>query len=274
MLKKVRRIFFFNLKLFITKLVNILLIRLNNTSIPNLNKNYISDLSWDHNSKSLLFKKNNDKFKIFRIDVTNAKTELCKIGAKFGTDKSPYNTQGARHSYTAIYDFLFSTLRNNKMNIGEIGIAKNSGIKTFREYFKFSKIYGFEFDQKLLKNAKKDNLAKTKYFHIDVSNKDNIFQTFKSTNQKFKIIIDDSTHMFDHQINIVKNVYSFIESGGYLIIEDVAYFRNLEIEYIKKIQKYLKYFSNIYFIEANHINKYTMHKEKITNDRLIVLIKK
>ena len=80
--------------------------------------------------------------------------------------------------------------------------------------------------------------------------------------------------MFDHQINIIKNVYSFIESGGYLIIEDVAYFRNLEIEYIKKIQKYLKYFSNIYFIEANHINKYTMHKEKITNDRLIVLIKK
>jgi len=41
------------------------------------------------------------------IDYENTKTELCKIGAKYGTDKSPYNTKsfvhggvGHRHPYT------------------------------------------------------------------------------------------------------------------------------------------------------------------------------
>lgn len=274
MIKKIRRIFFFKVKILLIKLINILLIKIGNTSMPNLSKEYISNLSWDKTTNSMLFKNNNNKIKILRIDVTNTKSQLCEIGAKTGTDKSPYNTNGARHSYTAIYDLFFSTLKNKKINFAEIGIAKNNGIKMFRKYFINSSIYGFEFEKKFISKAKKDNLKNTKYFQIDSSCEKNIYTTFKKTKKKFKIIIDDSTHLFNHQINIIKNTHEFIESGGFLVIEDLAFFKNLEIEYINNIKKYLKYFTKIYFIEANHINKYTMHNEKITNDRLMILIKK
>ena len=274
MLKKIRRIILFKIKILITKLINILLVKIGNTSMPKLNPKYISNLSWDKTTNSMLFKKNNAKIKIFRIDVTNAKSELCTIGAKVGTDKSPYNTKGARHSYTAIYDLFFSPLKNEKINFAEIGIAKNKGIKMFRKYFIHSNIYGFEFNKKLIENAKKDKLKNTKYFHIDVSNKKNILNAFTKINKKFRIIIDDSTHLIDHQINIIKTTHKYLESGGFLVIEDIAYFKNLEVKYMNKLNNYLKFFSKIYFIEANHINKYTMHNEKITNDRLLILIKK
>lgn len=274
MIKKIRRIFFFKTKIIITKLINILLVKLGNTMMPNLSRSYVSNLSWDENTNSMLFKNNNEKIKILRIDVTNIKSELCIIGAKVGTDKSPYNIKGARHSYTAIYDLFFSSLKNKKFNFAEIGIAKNSGIKMFRKYFINSNIYGLEFEKKFLVNAKKNNLKKVKYLHIDSSNEKSIFNTFKKTKKKFKIIIDDSTHLFDDQIRIIKNTYKFIETGGFLVIEDLAYSNHLEIKYINSIKNYLKFFSKIYFIEANHINKYTMHNEKITNDRLMILIKK
>ena len=274
MLKKLSKIFRFKSKIIITKIFNYLLIKLDNTSLPNLDKKYISDLSWDNNTNTMLFKKNNEKVKILRVDVTNFKSELCKIGASLGTDKSPYNTKGARHSYTAIYDIFFSHLKDEQMNLAEIGIAKNSSIKMFRKYFSKAKIIGFENNAVFLNNAIKDNLKNTKYYHIDVSNEKNILNAFNKTKKKFRIIIDDSTHLFKHQINVIKNTFKFLESGGFLIIEDLAYFDNLEIEYINKLNRYMKFFNKVYFIEANHINKFTMHKESVTNDRLLILIKK
>ena len=50
------------------------------------------------------------------IDSTNSITDLCRLGAKYPTDKSPYNGSGHRHPYTSVYDFLFSSVRYKKLN--------------------------------------------------------------------------------------------------------------------------------------------------------------
>ena len=130
---------------------------------------------------------------------------MCELSMKLNSDKSPYNASGHRHAYTGIYHYLFNKIKNMNLNIGEIGIKNNIGIKLFREYFKNARIYGFEFDKKYLDNAKIDNLHNVYYDFIDVRNSKSIITAFKKTNVQFDIIFDDSTHFFQDQINVMNN---------------------------------------------------------------------
>jgi hypothetical protein len=53
------------------------------------------------------------KINSITIDSSNSITELCTLGVKYPTDKSPYNTDDNlhKHAYTAIYNLLFSNLK-------------------------------------------------------------------------------------------------------------------------------------------------------------------
>jgi hypothetical protein len=92
------------------------------------------------------------------IDSTNSKTDLCVLGTKYPTDKSPYNTENSvtpngsshRHPYTAVYDFIFSPIRYNNLSLAEIGVLDNMSMRCWREYFPNTKLYGFEYNQKYI----------------------------------------------------------------------------------------------------------------------------
>ncbi len=65
------------------------------------------------------------------IDSTESITDLCLLGSKYRTDKSPLSSPLAKfvdnpieygHAYTAIYDFLFHGLRHKKIKFAEIGV--------------------------------------------------------------------------------------------------------------------------------------------------------
>ena len=100
-----------------------------------------------------------------------------------------------------------------------------------------------------------------------------IIQQFNKVNKKFDIIIDDSTHEFDHQINIIKNTHKFIKSGGYLVIEDIYRFRkgHEESKYFEKLKNLRKIFSKIVFIETPHVNNFTANWKC---EKILLLIKK
>lgn len=66
-------------------------------------------------------------FRSITIDTTGKVSKLCKIAMHFNSDKCPYSqntTSGHRHPYTPIYDDLFSSLRDEEINVAEIGIEK------------------------------------------------------------------------------------------------------------------------------------------------------
>ena len=99
-----------------------------------------------------------DKIKTIVFDTTNYHTEMCEISIKLNTDKSPYNKSGHyghRHAYTGIYHYLFKDIKNDNLNICEIGVQYNKGAKLFREYFKNSKLYCYDFNENFLNEAKK-----------------------------------------------------------------------------------------------------------------------
>jgi glycosyltransferase involved in cell wall biosynthesis len=210
--------------------------------------------------------------KSITIDTTGTVSNLCEIAMEFNSDKCPYSketTSGHRHPYTPAYEDLFSHLRNENINVLEIGIEKNDSINIWRKYFPSANIYGFEFNEEYLENARNQNLANVFYEKIDVTNSSSIKQTFQKVGIKYDIIIDDSTHVFEDQIKVIHNSLEYLNENGILVVEDIFRDRSEE-DYQKELQGVLKYFSSATFITTEHENRYSPGWD---NDKLLVLVR-
>jgi hypothetical protein len=206
------------------------------------------------------------------IDSTFCCTELCELGAKYPTDKSPINKDSKlhKHAYTAIYNLLFASLKFESINIAEIGIYHNMSILCWRDFFPNATIYGLDFNETLLNNGKKYDLKDVSYSTINVTDKNNIAVAFDKIGKKMDIIIDDSTHQPPDQINVIQSCLNYVNSGGYLIIEDL--FKRVDTSVFSSVlDNMTDLISHYFFIDANHANRYSAEWD---NDRLLVIIRK
>jgi predicted O-methyltransferase YrrM len=208
------------------------------------------------------------------INYLNQSSELCEIGKKYDTDKSSQRSNVTHyrhcHPYTLFYDSLFNNRRNEPLVIAELGILYGGSLLMWKDYFKHASIYGFEFNDKLIdkfkKNCDNDRITLAK---IDVKHTDSIIHAFSTLNVMYDIIIEDTTHKFEDQIRIIENVYPYLKPGGMLIIEDI--FKSTDVsEYKKALEPILHHFQTYYFVEVDHVNKYSA---QWNNDKLFVLIK-
>ena len=215
-----------------------------------------------------------NKINTININTSDYFSNLCFLGGKFGSDKSVFSTKTPyKHSYTTIYNILFSHLRNRHINFAEIGILENASIKMWREFFINANIDGFEFDEDLLAKAKNEKLKNTNYFKIDVRSRESINKSFLKTNREYDVIIDDSTHEFNDQLNIILTVKKFLKPGGYLIIEDIfsKKAKYSEKNYNNAIKEIKSEFNDIFFI--NCANRYN-YGGIFNNHKILVFIKK
>lgn len=205
----------------------------------------------------------------------DSKTELCELGVKYGTDKTPFLTYDAYNldgittalPYTPFYNLLFSSMKYKNIIFGEIGIYKNASMKMWREYFPNATLYGWDCDntggktedrysQDFVELARKDNLDNTFYDYMNVKDESSIVNSFKKTNTKFDIIIDDSDHEFWSQIRIIRSSVNFLSSNGMLIIEDVWDSSMIEL-YEQEINRYghQKFYNSLTHISPDHDKK-------------------
>ena len=209
-----------------------------------------------------------------KVNYKNNSSELCEIGRKYDTDKSSQrnNVSNFRHChpYTIFYDDLFKNKRDEKLKIAELGILDGSSLLMWKEYFENAEIYGFEYDNNFINNFKQNfNNDRVTLSNIDVTNKDNIIKAFSELNILYDIIIDDTTHQFEDQINVIENTYQYLKPGGILIIENIFKLYN-ENDYINRLTPILENFQDYYFIELDHINR---NSTGWNNDKLFILIK-
>tara|TARA_B100001093_G_scaffold518937_1_gene605670 strand:- start:823 stop:1572 length:750 start_codon:yes stop_codon:yes gene_type:complete len=218
------------------------------------------------------FNVNKNKFNSFTINTDNSTSELCILGGKFGTDKSPLNRTGQRRSYTPVYDIIFEKFKNKKIKLAEIGIAESKSVKMWRNYFKKALIYGFDFDQKFINDGKKLKLPKTFYNHINVKSATSIRKSLKKLNTKFDIIIDDSTHDENDQIRLVLNSHKFLKKGGIIVLEDIeSYNDQVELKFFNSLKRLKKIFCKIYFLECQNHNNFSPFWNK---DKILIMEKK
>ena len=105
---------------------------------------------------------------------------------------------------------------------------------------------------------------------MDVSLDDDVTASLHALHSgEYDVIIDDSSHEFDHQIRIIEEAFPKLKSGGILVIEDI-YRKIPEQHYAMALKPILYECAMSYFIDCEHEFKWS---DDWDNDTLLVLVK-
>ena len=145
---------------------------------------------------------------------------MFKIGLKYKTDKITH------HGYHRFYDYFLFPIKNNKMNILEIGVDDVKSIKMWLDYFPNANIYGLDINKKDFTEYKRGSIIKG-----DQSKKKDLQKIVKKIG-KCTMIIDDGSHVPEHQLLSFNYLFNeCLEFGGIYIIEDIetSYWKNANL---------------------------------------------
>lgn len=133
--------------------------------------------------------------------------KYSSIDTRYGTDKM------TSHSYQDVYNELFYKYKNTCRNILEIGFDGGFALQSYSEYFMNAIVYGID-----IKDNRASNVNPNIKVYIGDACSDESINHF---NTEFDIIVEDASHLPEHQIQHFKDYSKFIKKGGVYIIEDV-----------------------------------------------------
>lgn len=131
---------------------------------------------------------------------------LQEIGLSYKTDKATY------HNFLNFYEQKIGHLRNEPINLLEIGFLNGGSIKTWLDYFPNAQVYCIDIIDVEFEH---DRFHFTKISQEDKG----LLDLYK--NEFFDIIIDDGSHMTSHQFKSLEYLWSKLKYSGYYIIEDL-----------------------------------------------------
>lgn len=146
-------------------------------------------------------------------------TELCKLAAKFGTDK---------FVYTPLYDLLLGQYRHKFKSVMEIGIGTletmthvpgykpGASLRMWEEFFPEANIFGLDIEPSVLFEEGRIQTRQCNQNHAG-----ELVQAAVWAGREFDLIVDDGSHIAEHQIISVNTLMPFVRPGGLYIIEDV-----------------------------------------------------
>lgn len=212
------------------------------------------------------------KIQRITIDSSDAVTELCDLGKHFNADKSPYNPNGHRHPYTAVYSLLLGKYKATPVRFVEIGIAGGASVLVWAHFFQNTarRLFFFDRDLNFIRHANGFGLPDVTCMEMDVTVESSIQNGLRAIGGDLDVILDDSSHNIPDQLKIIQQGLPFLKSGGMFIIEDI-FKRYNEEDYQKGLESILDEFAFATFIVCDHKNKWSPDWD---NDKLLVLIKK
>lgn len=207
------------------------------------------------------------------VDSSEARTTLCDLCARFGTDKSPYTPGGGhRHPYTTPYSLFFEPLRNKPIKFAEFGVFRGASVIAWRHFFPRARIFGFDNDEANLNKIKAVNIPGVWLDMTDCAKADVLeatFQQYTTDGELFDVIIDDAAHNEEHQAIMIKTALRYMKQGGLLIIEDV--FRDRPEEpYLKAMEVVKDLISFQTFIICDHKDRFS---PGWNNDKMLVIVR-
>jgi len=137
--------------------------------------------------------------------------ELTKLAVKHGTDK------WGKHSYSPYYYDLFKDRKNSVSKVLEIGVAEGAGMRMFRDFFPNAMIYGAEIDPDRV--ISEDRIIT---YECDQYSNSDLLNLIDHTGTDIDLVVDDGSHIPDHQIYTATSLMSVLDPGVIYIIEDVA----------------------------------------------------
>lgn len=121
-------------------------------------------------------------------------------------------------SYLPYYDKLFAPLKQEPVNLLEIGVQNGGSLETWSLYFKnASLLLGCDIDPKCAELRYEDPRVNV------VVGDANVAATFMSIHglcQQFDIVIDDGSHKSNDVLNSFVNYFPLVKPGGIYVVED------------------------------------------------------
>ena len=143
--------------------------------------------------------------------IGEASLSLDTIGRRCGTDKS---SEG--HDYLSFYERFFSSLRYERAKILEVGVFKGASLKTWERYFPHASIVGVDINPEAQKFAS-DRIS---IENADQSNIQDLVD-IGVRHGPFDIIIEDGSHLWEHQITSLRTLFAFVKNEGFCVVEDL-----------------------------------------------------
>jgi cephalosporin hydroxylase len=123
-----------------------------------------------------------------------------------------WGDKGTAHTYIDEYEKILQQYRKNS-TILEIGIAYGHSLEMWCDYFIDSTIIGVDL---INHDIPKENRYKSIFCDATSPSIIPYIQDYK-----LDVIIDDGSHLFEHQISSFNLLKEFINPGGLYIIEDI-----------------------------------------------------
>jgi hypothetical protein len=150
-------------------------------------------------------------------------TPLCELARKYGTDKGgehiPYgDVNHCCHVYTPVYWELFKDRRETVSRVLEIGVSEGKSIRMWQEFFPNALIYGIDNNDRW----EGERIDRVQLFHVDQSSADSLYDWLRplASGPFLDIIIDDGSHIFQHQVTSMRTLLPFLKPDGIYVVED------------------------------------------------------
>ena len=155
---------------------------------------------------------------------------LHQLLEEAGSDKAGH------HGYTRFYDPLFKPLRTYPTRLVEIGVEKGKSMRAWQKYFSNNQSHVFgigygNWQTELVIRCEDALQTKTgatvglgppcDLYHGDQASNAFLNTFLKRTGGRFDIVIDDGSHVPDHQRITFESLWPAVVPGGLYAIEDV-----------------------------------------------------
>jgi hypothetical protein len=141
---------------------------------------------------------------------------LKKILEKHKCDKN-------EHMYYEVYEPFLEPMKEEQINILEVGIFKGTSINSWHEYLPNAQIYGIDIFTRLkpedVSALKKDRVHWIKADSMDKFVQNTIREQWGGV--EFDVIIDDGLHTPEANAKTFENLAPFLRDDGVFYIEDV-----------------------------------------------------
>jgi hypothetical protein len=131
--------------------------------------------------------------------------------------------KGTVHSYIDVYEEILKPYRETANNVLEIGLFSGQSLIMWEQYFWGIPCYGIDCSDQPCGGLQdlRPMIAEGTHniFIMDGTKKADIEKNFKGV--MFDVIIDDGSHLLEHQIESYKHFKSHTAPGGIYIIEDI-----------------------------------------------------
>lgn len=154
--------------------------------------------------------------------------DLADLFNKYGSDKDG-------SGYSHLYSILFDNMKNEKLNVLEIGIGTmlegtcssmkgymqdtykpGASLRAWQDYFINSNIYGMD-----IQPDTQFSEDRIKTFLVDSTKNNEVNELMSNLNIQFDIIIDDGWHWDEAQKDTLRNFFPYLKENGLYVIEDI-----------------------------------------------------